>query len=141
MRILGASVLAALTLTVAATAALVAAPASAAPFTDTPGVQPALMSDCGFGPLATEPRRVTFFCGDGNGYVTDIVWGLWSANRAVGLGTQRLNRCLPHCYNGTWSSTPAVIQLEQPVPVPNTSALRFSRATIVTVGGTQSYGV
>ena len=127
---------------VAVLAVAMAAPASTAPLTDTPGTPPALMNECNSGPLIAEPGRVVFFCGDGNGYVSDMVWGLWSADRAMGVGTQRRNECVPACYNSTrWSSVPAVVYLDQPLPVANTSATRFSHATVVTTSGSTSYRV
>ncbi|MDG3012091.1 hypothetical protein G4X40_18270 [Rhodococcus sp. D2-41] len=126
-------------LTVAAATAVCAAPAAATALSDTPGRAPALMNECGMGPLATEPAEVMLTCADANDYVDGIVWGLWSADRAVGLGTEHYNQCEPNCAAGTWASRPALIYLDRPAPVPNTPDARFSHSVVATIDGLTSY--
>ncbi|ABG98769.1 MULTISPECIES: hypothetical protein [Rhodococcus] len=123
---------------ISASATAVAVPAAAA-VTDTPGVPPALMDQCGTGPLVTEPSRMILTCGDANNRLTDMSWGLWSADHAIGIGTEHINMCEPDCARGTFRSIPALVYLDQPRPLPNGQGTRFSHATVVTTDGVNSY--
>lgn len=125
-------------LALAAAQAALAPPAHAA-ISDTPGSAPAVMSTCGVGPPVTEPAQIILTCADGNNYVTGIVWGIWSADHAVGIGTEHVNLCEPDCADGSWVMMPAAVYLDQPQPLGAGQGSRFSHAEITTTNGPASY--
>ncbi len=64
------------------------------------------------------------YTGDGTGYFGRRTWGSkrgyvkwqkWGSYSARGVGTLWLNNCRPACYNGSWNSRKAHIQLGSPL--------------------------
>jgi hypothetical protein len=55
---------------------------------------------CGLGKPTVRPARVLVACGDGNFYITNLRWSVWSQTGAAGLGAGHEDDCAPSCALG-----------------------------------------
>jgi hypothetical protein len=81
-----------------------------------------------------EPRCTGYGCplsGDGTAVLYGITWTTWSATKAVGTGTYKLDACNPNCAAGPVDPVPAVVTFSQPVKVCSSSGTHWvwSRAS------------
>jgi hypothetical protein len=69
--------------------------------------------------------------GDGTAILYQITWTTWSATKAVGTGTYKLDACNPNCAAGPVDPVPAVVTFSQPVKVCSASGTHWvwSRAS------------
>ena len=69
--------------------------------------------------------------GDGTAILYQITWTTWSATKAVGTGTYKLDACNPNCAAGPVDPVPAVVTFSQPVKVCSSSGTHWvwSRAS------------
>jgi len=69
--------------------------------------------------------------GDGTAVLYQITWTTWSATKAVGTGTYKLDACTPSCAAGPVDPVPAVVTFSQPVKVCSASGTHWvwSRAS------------
>jgi hypothetical protein len=69
--------------------------------------------------------------GDGTAVLYQITWTTWSATKAVGTGTYKLDACNPSCAAGPVDPVPAVVTFSQPVRVCSASGTHWvwSRAS------------
>jgi hypothetical protein len=63
--------------------------------------------------------------GDSTAILHDMTWSAWSAARAVGSGTYRIDACNPSCAAGPVYPVAAVITLSQPVRFCSASGSRW----------------
>jgi hypothetical protein len=101
--------LALITLCLAATGALVAGDATAAP-AHTPQPLPRLI----VGSYSGIKPKVIGFSGDGGNIVTELRWKRWNQTTAVGHGTSDLQGCVPNCAQGSETPVPATVTLSKP---------------------------
>jgi hypothetical protein len=81
-----------------------------------------------------EPACTGYGCslsGDGTAVLYQITWTTWSATKAVGTGTYKLDACNPSCAAGPVDPVPAVVTFSQPVKVCSASGTHWvwSRAS------------
>jgi hypothetical protein len=81
-----------------------------------------------------EPACTGYGCslsGDGTAILYQITWTTWSATKAVGTGTYKLDACNPSCAAGPVDPVPAVVTFSQPVKVCSASGTHWvwSRAS------------
>jgi hypothetical protein len=81
-----------------------------------------------------EPACTGYGCslsGDGTAILYQITWTTWSATKAVGTGTYKLDACDPSCAAGPVDPVPAVVTFSQPVKVCSASGTHWvwSRAS------------
>jgi hypothetical protein len=67
--------------------------------------------NCGSGRPQVKPSSLGVACGDGNFFVTDIKWSLWSPAWAMGTGVGHLNDCKPYCAAGHFHTYPVAVKL------------------------------
>ena len=69
--------------------------------------------------------------GDGTAILYQITWTTWSATKAVGTGTYKLDACNPSCAAGPVDPVPTVVTFSQPVKVCSSSGIHWvwSRAS------------
>ena len=63
--------------------------------------------------------------GDSTAILQDMTWSAWSATRAVGSGTYKVDACNPSCAAGPVYPVAAVITLSQPVKFCSASGSRW----------------
>jgi hypothetical protein len=61
------------------------------------------------------PAEVVFACGDGNFYVTGLLWTHWGAADAEGRGVGHQNDCTPDCASGHFHTYKLSVRLSRPV--------------------------
>jgi hypothetical protein len=81
-----------------------------------------------------EPACTGYGCslsGDGTAVLYEITWTTWSATKAVGTGTYKLDACNPSCAAGPVDPVATVVTLSQPVKVCSSSGTHWvwSRAS------------
>jgi len=69
--------------------------------------------------------------GDGTAVLSEITWTTWSATKAVGTGTYKLDACNPSCAAGPVVPVATVVTFSQPVKVCSASGTHWvwSRAS------------
>jgi hypothetical protein len=69
--------------------------------------------------------------GDSTAILDTMTWPTWSASKAVGTGTYKLDGCNPDCAAGPVYKVPAEVTLSKPVKVCSSSGTRWvwSRAS------------
>ena len=75
--------------------------------------------------------------GDSTVSLSGMTWSSWTAEAAVGTGTEILNGCLPNCAEGTLYQVPVVATFSHPVKACSSSGARwfFSRASFAYTKG------
>ena len=68
---------------------------------------------------AYKPEKVIVACGDGNFFVVKLDWSKWTRNAASGVGTGKLNDCMPNCAQGQFRSYKVKLIASQPVTCSN----------------------
>ncbi|WP_069166489.1 hypothetical protein [Nocardia altamirensis] len=84
--------------------------------------------DCAGRP-SSRPERIDITCADANLSVSAIIWEAWTATAARGNATENRNICEPSCAEGEHKTTPATVELTNPVDG------MFTRITVSPVGG------
>jgi hypothetical protein len=64
---------------------------------------------------ACRPQWSCQLSGDSTAFLHAMRWKTWSATKAVGTGTYRLNGCNPNCAAGRFYNVPVVVTLTKPV--------------------------
>jgi hypothetical protein len=77
--------------------------------TRTPSPRAPLLSGC-VDQRLVRPARIDF-CGDGNFYLTGIVWAAWDTSGAVGAAVAHQNDCVPFCAGGHYHTYSAAVWL------------------------------
>jgi len=60
------------------------------------------------------PLEILVACGDGNLYISALVWSRWSRTNAVGTGISHQNDCQPYCVSGHWHRFRVTVSLSRP---------------------------
>jgi hypothetical protein len=62
------------------------------------------------------PGSFTLACADGNDYLSQLSWALWTASSAGGIGLEVVNDCQPYCAAGKFHSYPVDVSFSRSVP-------------------------
>ena len=81
-----------------------------------------------------KPARIVVTCADANFILQRIRWSSWTATRAVGTGTARVNSCNPDCAAGKFASYPARVTLTLPRQCRAGRPLQFVRIAVTFTG-------
>jgi hypothetical protein len=80
------------------------------------------------GKLLFMPACNGFGCalsGDSTAFLSKMTWSTWSATKAVGTGTYKIDGCNPDCATGRIYPVATVVTLSNPVKVCSSSGIRW----------------
>jgi hypothetical protein len=80
--------------------------------------------------------------GDSTLQISGITWQSWGSQQATGTGDWQVNNCVPDCAGGSWSNTPAIIVLSNPVNIGDGNGggwTQFETMTVTEAGQTTTY--
>jgi hypothetical protein len=81
------------------------------------------------------PASYLLACGDGTSGLAKLKWVSWTSGVATATGNFSLDTCTPNCAQGKFITSPVLVVLWQPTPVPHQHGQRqFMKMTIIYTG-------
>jgi hypothetical protein len=82
-----------------------------------------------------KPTTFIIACADGNDYLKSLSWSTWIYDLATGKGIDRINDCVPACFDGKFHNYPAKVELWRVEPRPHHAGQTyFTRMTLTYTG-------